>query len=78
MEADVKKYETEYTKFKQSQAENNPNLHTNIDALISKTQQMQGVSKSEYYTNEENSNNQTELEMKETITCPSFLLFLHL
>lgn len=48
------------------EAENNPNLHTNIDALISKTQQMQGVSKSEYYTNEENSNNQTELEMKET------------
>ena len=48
------------------EAENNPNLHTNIDALISKTQQMQGVSKSEYYTNEENSSNQTELEMKET------------
>lgn len=32
MEADVKKYETEYTKFKQSQAENNPNLLSAMDA----------------------------------------------
>ena len=47
------------------EAENNPNLHTNIDALISETQQMQGVPKNEYYTNSENSNNQTEVEMKE-------------
>lgn len=47
------------------EAENNPNLHTNIDALISKTQQMQGVPKNEYYKNEENNDNQTEVEVKE-------------
>lgn len=49
------------------EAENNPSLHTNIDALISKTQQMQGVEKNEYYENEETKNdNQAEVEMKET------------
>lgn len=49
------------------EAENDPSLHTNIDALISKTQQMQGVEKNEYYENEETKNdNQTEVEMKET------------
>ncbi len=49
------------------EAENDPSLHTNIDALISKTQQMQGVEKNEYYENEETKNdNQAEVEMKET------------
>lgn len=48
------------------EAENDPSLHTNIDALISKTQEMQGVQKNEYYENEEIKNdNQTEVEMKE-------------
>lgn len=48
------------------EAENDPSLHTNIDALISKTQEMQGVQKNEYYENKEIKNdNQTEVEMKE-------------
>lgn len=49
------------------EAENDPSLHTNIDALISKTQQMHGIEKNEYYENEETKNdNQAEVEMKET------------
>ena len=49
------------------EAENDPSLHTNIDALISKTQQMHEIEKNEYYENEETKNdNQAEVEMKET------------
>ena len=49
------------------EAENDPSLHTNIDELISKTQQMHEIEKNEYYENEETKNdNQAEVEMKET------------
>ena len=49
------------------EAENDPSLHTNIDALISKTQQMHEIEKNEYYENEEpQEENSKEVEMKET------------
>lgn len=49
------------------EAENNPNLHTNIDELISKTQEMHGGQKNEYYGSEEPQNeNFKEVEMKES------------
>lgn len=49
------------------EAENDPSLRTNIDTLISKTQEIQGVSKEEDNINKESENSELEeVEMKET------------